>query len=125
MPPERAGRKRGAVVVASEQDPVEALAAAKIASRRRLSSTGPRNGDKRPDPLRSAMVPVLCFVGVLLLIPAVWAVMLLAGAAVWHHERQDAIAMASVMLVCGPIACAMFAGAWHYRAKPCGRRLGA
>ena len=124
MASERASRKRGAVVAAREQDPVEALAAAKIASRRHLSSTGPRNGDKRPDLLRPATVRVLCFIGVLLLIPAAWAVLLLAGAAVWHHERQDAIAMASVMLVCGPIACAMFGGAWHYRAKPRGRRPG-
>ena len=59
-------------------------------------------------PLKAAAVPVLFTVGALLLVPAVWAVLLLGGANVWHAQRPDAQRMAVVMLACWPIALSLF-----------------
>ncbi len=105
-----------------DQDPVEALAKAGRADQRPPTSGSRGRGSGQQDRIKAAAVPVLSLIGVLLLIPAVWAVLLLAGAPVWHHERHSARGMAAVMLVCGPIAFAMFGGAAYYGAKLRGNR---
>ena len=99
--------------VASE-GPAEALAAAQRVHRQRAADGLRRRERKQTDHLKVAAVPILAIVGVLLLIPAVWAVLLLTGTPVWHHQRTGARSMAAVMLICGPIALAMFCGAAYY-----------
>lgn len=68
----------------------------------------------RPSPVRrvggkhsefkAVAAPILLTVGVMLLIPAFWAVLVLAGAGVPMSEREDAVTMAKVMLLCWPLA---------------------
>jgi len=71
-----------------------------------------------PNRLRAVAIPVLLLVGIALLFPAVWAVMLLAGGEVRNHDRPGAIGMARVMLVCWPIALALLGSAVFYMVQP-------
>lgn len=59
--------------------------------------------------LKATMAPVVGTVGVLLLVPAIWAVLVLGGAEVFAAERNDALSMAKAMLVCWPIAICLIA----------------
>ena len=54
--------------------------------------------------LKATAAPLLGTVGVLLLIPAFWALLLLAGVGVPGSAREDSRGMAAVMLTCWPIA---------------------
>lgn len=69
--------------------------------------------------LKAAAVPVLITVGLLLLIPGVWSLLILTGT--WESPREDAKTMAVAMLATWPIALSMFAGAgffwWQIRQK--------
>ena len=80
----------------------------------------PRSSPRRRTPprrkptggMKGVAVPVLITVGGLLLIPAVWAALLLAGAVT--SEREGAQTMAYAMLACWPIALILFAAAGFY-----------
>lgn len=54
--------------------------------------------------LKATAAPLLVTVGLLLLIPAFWSVLLLAGVGVPGSAREDSRPMAAVMLACWPIA---------------------
>ncbi|MAE64535.1 MAG: hypothetical protein CMJ18_09725, partial [Phycisphaeraceae bacterium] len=64
--------------------------------------------------LKAFAVPVLLTVGLLLLIPAVWGTLLLAGFEVWASGREGAVTMAKAMLVCWPIALVLLGSAAFY-----------
>ena len=74
--------------------------------------------------LHEVAAPVLLTVGVLLLVPAVWAVLVLLGASVWRSDWPGADRMSLIMLMCWPIAAGLIAGAcWCWpRAKTHRRR---
>lgn len=61
--------------------------------------------------LKATAAPLLATVGVLLLIPGIWSVLLLMGVGVPGSQRQDARPMAAVMLVSWPIALFLIAAA--------------
>lgn len=63
---------------------------------------------------KATAVPLIATVGLLLLLPAIWGTMLLAGVEVWLSERRGATTMARTMLVCWPIAIALFGSAIFY-----------
>jgi hypothetical protein len=65
--------------------------------------TGSAAGQKHHE-FRAIAAPVLMTVGVMLLIPAIWAIMVLTGARVPMSDRPDAPTMAKVMLICWPLA---------------------
>src|SRR5687768_959396 len=77
-------------------------------------------GYRRPVPqasgdgLKAIAIPILATVGVLLLVPGVWAILLLSGAQVWSSHRSSARPMALAMLVCWPIALALFGAAMMF-----------
>ena len=73
-----------------------------------------RHGHRQHLGLKTMAMLVLSTVGMLLLIPAVWALLLLAGAEVWNHDRTGAHKMALLMLICWPIAFALLCGAVYY-----------
>ncbi len=75
---------------------------------------GQRRGTGGHDRIKAIAVPVLGLVGLLLLIPAMWSLLLLADHEVWHHDRQGARSMATVMLICWPIAAALVGTAGFY-----------
>jgi len=54
--------------------------------------------------LKATAAPLLGTVGVLLLIPALWSVLLLVGVGVPGSAREDSRPMAAIMLACWPIA---------------------
>jgi len=54
--------------------------------------------------LKATAAPLLATVGLLLLVPAVWSLLLLGGVAVPGSEREDSRPMAAIMLVSWPIA---------------------
>ncbi len=62
--------------------------------------------------LKTASVPVLITVGLLLLVPGVWSLLILTGT--WESPREDARTMAIAMLATWPIALSMFCGAWFF-----------
>ena len=64
----------------------------------------PVRSRKKNSELKAIAAPVLLTVGVLLLIPASWGLLVLAGAPVPMAEREDASSMAKVMLLCWPLA---------------------
>ncbi len=77
---------------------------------RRAPSTNTRTAHRRPAArssshgLKATAAPLLATVGVLLLVPALWSVLTLSGMNVVGSDREDAQAMAMVMLVCWPVA---------------------
>lgn len=81
----------------------------------------PRSAPRRPpaahgnDSLKAAAVPVCLTVAALLLVPATWAVLVLAGADVWRSDWPSARSMAAAMLTCLPLAAALAAGALYLR----------
>ena len=54
--------------------------------------------------LKATAAPLLGTVGILLLIPALWSVLLLVGVGVPGSAREDSRPMAAIMLACWPIA---------------------
>ncbi len=74
-------------------------------SRPRRSPTPQNNHDQ----LKLMAVPILITIGLLLFIPFTWAIMLLAG--IITNERDGAQGMAMLMLVTGPLAFILIAGA--------------
>lgn len=74
--------------------------------------------------LKATAVPLLGTVGGLLLIPAVWAVLVLAGVAVPAADREDSRPMAAIMLVSWPIAiCLIWAAVYfHFQVAKAKRR---
>lgn len=62
---------------------------------------------KKNSELKAIAAPILMTVGVMLLIPAFWAVLVLTGAGVPMSDREDASSMAKVMLLCWPVALAL------------------
>lgn len=92
------------------------------------ASIVPSPASRRPRPpvkrdanhgLKAAAVPILITVGVLLMIPGIWSLLILTG--VWESPREDAKTMAVAMLATWPIAASIFAGAgffwWQIRSK--------
>ncbi len=59
--------------------------------------------------LKAVAAPLLATVGVLLLIPAMWALLLLMGVGVPGSARDDSRPMAAVMLISWPIAICLIA----------------
>ncbi len=59
---------------------------------------------KKVSEFKAVAAPILMTVGVMLLIPAFWAVLVLTGAGVPMADREDAKSMAKVMLVCWPLS---------------------
>lgn len=79
------------------------------------SSTAARSGrqTKPANPANSAQAvfaPVLITFGILTLLPAVWAVLILMGVKTWMHDGQDVAGMAKLMLVCWPVSLGLLAG---------------
>ncbi len=64
--------------------------------------------------LKATAAPLLGTVGVLLLVPAFWAVMVLIGWSVPGAAREDSRTMAAVMLVSWPIAICLLAAAGFF-----------
>jgi len=99
------------IVVEIDDESGDAVAAAPQSSpppsRRR---TPPKR--KPTGGMKGVAIPVLITVGGLLLIPAIWAALLLAGAI--DSQREGAQTMAYAMLACWPIALILFAAAGFY-----------
>jgi hypothetical protein len=85
------------------------------APRRRRSGAGTRSRSNRaPTQLARQGVKVCMVIGMLLLIPALWAVAILLDLPVPMSGRKSATAMALLMLLCWPIAGALIWGAFHF-----------
>ena len=83
-----------------------------VAKKSIKTATPPKRSVRRKSKthdLRATAAPLLVTVGVLLLIPAVWAVLLLMGVGVPGAEREDSRPMATVMLLSWPIAICLIA----------------
>jgi hypothetical protein len=61
-------------------------------------------GSRRSSDFKAIAAPILMTVGLMLLLPAFWAVLVLTGAGVPMSDRDDASTMAKVMLLCWPLA---------------------
>lgn len=60
--------------------------------------------------LQAVFAPVLITFGLLTLVPAIWAVLVLMGIKVPMHDGQGASGMAKLMLVCWPVSLGLLAG---------------
>lgn len=91
------------------------------------SDLGPRPEGRRAPPriaaghdqIKAVAVVLLLGVAGLLLIPAVWAALLLMGIKVWGSARPDAAKMAMGMLACWPIAAGLVSGAVLFYLQLC------
>lgn len=59
---------------------------------------------KKSQDLKAIVAPILMTVGVMLLVPALWSVLVLMGASVPMSGREDSNSMAKMMLLCWPLA---------------------
>jgi hypothetical protein len=67
---------------------------------------------RKPNPVKAVAIPVLITVGLLLLIPGIWSVLLLAGVEVWNSRAPGAQRMAVVMLIASwPMSICLLGGA--------------
>lgn len=82
--------------------------------RRRRTSSRPAARTRGPSQFARIAVKVCMVVGMLLFVPALWAVLQLAGVPVPRHDADGAGAMALLMLVCWPIGILLVAGAFYY-----------
>lgn len=64
----------------------------------------PLPSKKKNSEIKAMAAPVLMTVGLMLLIPAFWSVLVLTGAPVPMADREDASTMAKVMLLCWPLS---------------------
>lgn len=62
--------------------------------------------------LKAVFAPVFLTLGVLMLLPGIWAVLVLLGQDVWMSKAQGVDTMAKIMLVCWPVAIGLLAGAF-------------
>jgi|GEM_PF-5645780 len=86
-------------------DPMASLNAASSSATAAPRRTSVRPKRKKDNSLKATAVPILITVGCLLLVPAIWAVMILGGSeTAWGAERENASSMAKIMLVCWPLA---------------------
>ncbi len=75
-------------------------------------SSSPRGAKKAPNhDLKRTAIPILITVGVLLMVPGLWAVGQMLGFAVPRHEDPKAGQMALAMLITWPMSLCMIAGA--------------
>jgi len=88
--------------------PVTQDAAGQSASRSRTKKV--KSKPKKSADLKATAAPVLMTFGLVMLVPAVWAVLILMGIEAPMHERESVDKMALFMLVCWPIGLALFAG---------------
>jgi len=105
-----------AIDTPGEQEEASAALGAAISGQ-----AGPARGPgavRRPKKKRNNMadvkavaIPLLATVGVMLLFPAIWAVLILRGHETLASDKPDAETMAMVMLVCWPIALILIAAA--------------
>jgi len=82
--------------------------------RRPAGAGGSGRRQKGPTPLARHGVKACLIIGMLLLIPALWAVGILIDLPVPMSGRSSADAMAYLMLLCWPIAGALIWGAFHF-----------
>jgi hypothetical protein len=66
---------------------------------------------KKGSGLKAIAVPIMGTVGVLLLVPATWALLYLFSVQVPGFDRPSARPMAFMMMMCWPIAIILIAGA--------------
>jgi len=89
--------------------------ATRSTSSRRPSSSSGRGGNRRAasqnHDLKRTAIPILLTVGVVLLIPGIWAVCLLIGLEVPRHNEPDAKQVALAMLITWPLSLCMIGGA--------------
>lgn len=86
----------------------QVLATTPAPAPRPISRTPFRTKPPSSGGLKAVASPVLITVGLLMLIPAVWAVLFLSGSIT--SDKHDARVMAFVMLACWPIAIALIGG---------------
>lgn len=78
------------------------------------SRPAPRARLRRPTKLHHTGVKICLVIGMLLLIPALWAVAVLVGLNVPMSHRSSAFAMALFMLISWPVAGALIGGAIYF-----------
>ncbi len=81
----------------------------KAAAPRKATHQRPPMRKSKTHDLKATAAPLLATVGVLLLVPAIWAALLLIGVGVPGAARDDARPMAAVMLASWPIAICLIA----------------
>jgi hypothetical protein len=82
------------------------------AAGRRPAQPAPRPA--KPSAVKTAAVPLLVTVGVLLFLPGTWSIMQITGIHVPGWEREDARPMAYFMLLCWPVSFSLLAGAGFF-----------
>ncbi len=95
-------------------DNAEALAARSAATRRSSRARAGRASTSATNDLKKVAVPMLITVGVLLMIPGLWALLVLGGVEIFGSTKQGARGMAMVMLLCWPIALLLIFGAFYF-----------
>jgi len=98
-----------AAAPAWDLDADEASATSPSSSRPLASRRPPRPSGVARFGVKASMV-----IGMLLLIPAIWAVLVLAGVDVLNASAAGADRMALLMLICWPIALALIGGSFHF-----------
>ncbi len=99
-----------AVQAAGTSDPGELTSGGSTSGGRTLASRRP----KPPSGMAKFGVKASMVIGMLLLIPAIWAVLVLVGVDVFNANAAGAKQMALLMLVCWPIGGALIGGAVHF-----------
>ena len=116
--PAAAGPAAPTAPAAQEADDPGAALTAALADAAPTPTPGPRvprpPGRRRKKGLQDikpVAAPILGTVGAMLMVPAIWAVMILQEYEIWASDRSDAVLMAKVMLICWPIALILLASA--------------
>ena len=103
-----------AVAMAFDPDELGVGEGGAAGSRRRPSGAGRVRRPAAPTPLARMGVKLCLVIGMLLLIPALWAVGILVKLPVPLAGRSSATAMAMLMLLCWPVGGALIWGAFHF-----------
>ena len=98
----------------AETGNAEALAARSAAVRRSSRARAGRASTSATNDLKKVAVPMLITVGLLLMIPGLWALLVLGGVEIFGSAKQGARGMAMVMLLCWPIALLLIFGAFYF-----------
>ncbi len=78
-------------------------------------SAGTTSGKSfQPTPFHYWSVRLSIVMGVLLLVPAILAVLVLIGVKMPLSQKENATAFAALLLVCWPVAGGLLAGAWYF-----------